>query len=660
MKIKYKCALCSAEYALPGFTNHIQRTHKIKYKDYYDKYINQSEHVCKFCGNPCAFSNSKGYYQTCNSDSCVRKQQRETMYNLYGKSCRHADKIKQKPVIEYKYTCVLCGNGYNSHATINRHIIKCHKEITTEEYALKYLNAKIEYCEICGERSKWMGTHYSNVCGRAECTHKLRVKNNAMNDPSKRRKISETQKAFSDERKNVIKQKRENALLEKTGYKHNWQNPECREKGLTTMLEKHGTKCGALTAKAKASIKEKYGVEHFSQSSEFAKKRRKKYVIGNLSFDSKDEIYFYSFVKACSFDIEVQPDIKLEYIYNDKKHVYQPDFKVNEKLYEIKGCQFFEDKDPTKRMVNPFDRSMDDLYEAKHQCMIANNVSVISDASLFSLLKLFFNIDLNENEIYRKCFGKKFPGTQKWEANHPIWDGFLPGHKSPKDAWHDEKLFRRAIQNLIKILNDSISENKYDSFCRKHIHALANIDKNDDLLTLILNRFTIAKIAPKVTALRSTDLLKIIEEANVDLSNGVYCPMAGFGGIVEGVKKWFTDRNEEPIIEAYDINENFCNWYGWTQRDVLAQKIKTDKVVIVCPPFGKQYEHWKGTPDEMSDIEFIKWVDLIKEHIEAPDYIFIGPEYNEGKNECGLFKRKIGIALWNDGKLKEWQNRVNI
>ena len=102
----------------------------------------------------------------------------------------------------------------------------------------------------------------------------------------------------------------------------------------------------------------------------------------------------------------------------------------------------------------------------------------------------------------------------------------------------------------------------------------------------------------------------------------------------------------EPNIEAYDINENFCKWYGWTQRDVLAQVVHTDKVVVVCPPFGKKYEHWKGTPDEMSDIEFTDWVKLIKEHVIAPNYIFIGPETGEGKNKCGLFKRKLGISLY--------------
>ena len=89
-----------------------------------------------------------------------------------------------------------------------------------------------------------------------------------------------------------------------------------------------------------------------------------------------------------------------------------------------------------------------------------------------------------------------------------------------------------------------------------------------------------------------------------------------------------------------------------TQRDVLAQTITTEKTVIVCPPFGKEFEHWKGTPDEMSDISFIEWVDLIKEHVKAPKYIFIGPEM-KSKNKCGLFSKKTGISYYDDDKLAE-------
>lgn len=30
-------------------------------------------------------------------------------------------------------------------------------------------------------------------------------------------------------------------------------------------------------------------------------------------------------------------------------------------------------------MINPYNRSLDDLAEAKHQCMIKNNIKIITD-----------------------------------------------------------------------------------------------------------------------------------------------------------------------------------------------------------------------------------------------------------------------------------------
>lgn len=86
---------------------------------------------------------------------------------------------------------------------------------------------------------------------------------------------------------------------------------------------------------------------------------------------------------------------------------------------------------------------------------------------------------------------------------------------------------------------------------------------------MILARFTIAKIAPKVTAINKKDVYKLMEESNIDFSKGVYIPMAGFGGIVEATKMWFINHkipmknnSYAYLIEAFDINPNFCLWYG--------------------------------------------------------------------------------------------------
>lgn len=45
-------------------------------------------------------------------------------------------------------------------------------------------------------------------------------------------------------------------------------------------------------------------------------------------------------------------------------------------LFELKGDHFFVDG----KMVNPWDRSQDDVYEAKYLCMLANGVVVVKSA----------------------------------------------------------------------------------------------------------------------------------------------------------------------------------------------------------------------------------------------------------------------------------------
>ena len=92
-----------------------------------------------------------------------------------------------------------------------------------------------------------------------------------------------------------------------------------------------------------------------------------------MTFDSSWEVKVYQYCKENNISCIYQPDIQFIYEYQGKEHVYQPDFLINDKLYEVKGDQFFEGD----KMINPFDRSQDGLFEMKHQCMIENNVVIL-------------------------------------------------------------------------------------------------------------------------------------------------------------------------------------------------------------------------------------------------------------------------------------------
>ena len=244
---------------------------------------------------------------------------------------------------------------------------------------------------------------------------------------------------------------------------------------------------------------------------------------------------------------------------------------------------------------------------------------------------------------------------------------------------------------MFKTLERCISENKEDSFVNRHLNVLNScVIENDNiissdkrLLELVLSRFTIAKIASKVTAISPSDCMKIFYESGIDICkyNGLYAPMAGFGGIIEGYKRYIKKNDcacyNEKIsnIEAYDINKSFCDFYGWKQKNMLESIVETDKVCIVCPPFGKNYEHWVDSSedgisqdviDDMADITFIEWYELIKKHVKAPAYIIIGPELSSNGrdvNKCSnLFKKRVGIQLWTDelyNRFLFYEDRLN-
>lgn len=252
-----------------------------------------------------------------------------------------------------------------------------------------------------------------------------------------------------------------------------------------------------------------------------------------------------------------------------------------------------------------------------------------------------------KKDVLEICLANELPGINKWPANHPIWDCNIANKLSPRQAWKSKEHLMKAIDNLFYITQKSMMSGKYPDFVND-VRAAFSSEDVKPLLKVVQFRFTVAKIAPKVTALRAHTLLQVVESSKIDISYGAYCPMAGFGGIIEGVQRWFKNRGLDysDKIEAYDINPHLCKWYGWETRDALAQIIHTDKVVIACPPFGKNTERWLDTPEDMY-YDFHDWCKLLKEHIIAPNYIFIGPETIKHKKTApNLFKKKLGVQYY--------------
>lgn len=177
------------------------------------------------------------------------------------------------------------------------------------------------------------------------------------------------------------KEKMKQTCLEKYGEEHYNKTDESKERHRQTCLEKYGVPYYSQSDTRKKKCQEKYGAEHYSRTHECATRRKKRVEYGGLTFDSSWEVIVYKFCHENNIPCVYQPDVQLTYVCDGIEHVYQPDFLINNQLYEVKGDQFFEGD----KMINPYDRSQDPLFESKHQCMIQNGVIILRGEQINNL-----------------------------------------------------------------------------------------------------------------------------------------------------------------------------------------------------------------------------------------------------------------------------------
>lgn len=158
-----------------------------------------------------------------------------------------------------------------------------------------------------------------------------------------------------------IQEKIKQTTLERYGVENVLASPEFREKAKQTMLER-------------------YGVDHVSKSIEFRRKSMTNYTYNGISFDSMPELAVYVYLTDNNIEFEYQPDLNYLYTVDGKVHHYYPDFTVEGKVWKIKGKHFIKE-DGTWQ--NPWNHEFDYCVEAKHQCIIENNVIVITDYSMY-------------------------------------------------------------------------------------------------------------------------------------------------------------------------------------------------------------------------------------------------------------------------------------
>lgn len=181
-----------------------------------------------------------------------------------------------------------------------------------------------------------------------------------------------------------IKKKREKTFLSRTGYRNNFENPNWKKDVEDAREEKTGYRNAAQNPEIITKAIEK---REYHRSLGLVKSHIKNsYVYDGFEFDSTPELCYYIWLKDNKIDFEYHPNISFKYSYDGKEHKYYPDFKVKDKIIEIKGDQFFNE-DGTMRYPyflkndsKEYRKYLDEICEAKHQCMLKNNVKILKYA----------------------------------------------------------------------------------------------------------------------------------------------------------------------------------------------------------------------------------------------------------------------------------------
>ena len=432
----------------------------------------------------------------------------------------------------------------------------------------------------------------------------------------------------------VIKDKIIETNLSKYGVKYTQQNKDIRSKTESTNIERYGSKVlmgtdyfknksretsmnrygvpypmmsKSISYKTKQTMIQRYGVASFSQTTDFAKCHRSSYTYDGIKFDSSWELIFYIYQIDHNNTIS-RCDKRLEYEYNGEKHFYFPDFIVNGKLYEIKGDQFWKE-DGT--MQNPYDHSMDGLFEAKHQCGLQNNVVFIRKNEIIEMNKYVIEkytsdyIELFKESIEFPFLNQNFDDTSDFglirHFHKSIYYASKKGKLSPFDAWKDKALIKKSAINRLK----------YIGRCTPHD---------------IIQGFNVASIAPKISVFKPT-LAKRLIQKYLDGYYEIFDPFSGFSGRLIGSqncnKKYIgQDINETHVSESNEI----IAYKNYTNATVNLQDILTDtpydyECLFTCPPYGGK-EHWNQNNDEIEK-SCDDWIDICLEKYKCKKYLFV-------------------------------------
>ncbi len=271
-----------------------------------------------------------------------------------------------------EYACSVCGKSFTRFKAFNK-------------------NQKI-LCHGCGIKQYYIEHPEKNLERKAKAKETLKRNYGVTNPsfaPSVKEKISKNlSEKWNKDREEILK-KRIDTNRKKFGYDHASQNPEITKKGIETQRSRNNGYLGwedpnKQKISEKAAHKEEANkkrvqtmVERFNSKTVVQgsgnSNHLKGYLYKNIRFDSSWELALYIYLEDNNRQFLYHPGIYFEYEdeENFQKHTCWPDFLIEGQFYELKGEQFFNEKN------EPFNKYTKKFWWGKYNALAENNVKIL-------------------------------------------------------------------------------------------------------------------------------------------------------------------------------------------------------------------------------------------------------------------------------------------
>lgn len=441
-------------------------------------------------------------------------------------------------------------------------------------------------------------------------------------------------------------EKLKNTSLEKYGVEHYMSSQQCKDKVKATCNERYGADSWFGSERGKQSVKDscikKYGYENAMQSDECriraAQLFRNKYGVDNpmkvREFRSKQAQRAHS----SEFELSAQKwleehgcsFVKHYVIGNDERNmIHEFDFAVfsHNKLILLIDCdgEYYHGylDDVNGRSVNPY-------VDEYRMLLVPKDVDflvILPEDYEQTLTEYFSDTGLYVDRVFNWCRSVEFPypnisnyvasyrslcnsDVNKFSMNarygerviqhfhKSIWKANKKGCPSPFDAWQDDNILKKAIQNRIIYKGNSLDPSK------------------------VLYGFSAAKIAPKVSVFNPY-LAKYLISKYLNEFDTIFDPCSGYSGRLLGavsLGKTYVGRDINPVTvdESNNLLHELKLPASVECRDSLLITGKFE-CLFTCPPYSDK-ENWN---QEIVNMTCDDWIEHFLKNFSCKKYLFV-------------------------------------